>query len=188
MAENKGTQRKKERKKKKLEPITKRSHAHRKNTNEFVFYCIQMKVRQKQGPQSNELADWPRAGFDGWSPPPPPPSLPWWQVLVTAACIRPAGTVPSAVRGQSEDAALRRVREAPARSRRSVRAGRGRLEPWDGRRRRDGETGGEPTPGASEGGRRRRRDGKKQQPAATNPNSVKVVTHQEPGGATQISE
>lgn len=41
-------------------------------------------------------------GFDGWSPLPPPPR---W-LLVTAACIRQAGAVLSAVRGQSEDTAL----------------------------------------------------------------------------------
>lgn len=45
---------------KRKETVTKRSHARRKNTNDFVFYCIQMKVRQKQGLQQKEFADWPR--------------------------------------------------------------------------------------------------------------------------------
>lgn len=81
-------------------------------------------------------------GFDGWSPLPPPRWL-----LVTAACIRQVGTVPSAVREQREEADLderggtrwkgsgRRHR----RSARSVRARRGRLETSDGRRREDEE-------------------------------------------------
>lgn len=55
----------------KKETITKRSHAHRKNTNDFVFYCIQMKVRQKQGLQK-EFADWPWMGLTAGLRSPPP--------------------------------------------------------------------------------------------------------------------